>query len=225
MILINHIFDSIKSPAHDKNEDKTLIIQSDKYWLFFVFDGVGSATHAIDAVKISCDFISKNYKNYEYGEKFHLSDLMYNTHLQIIKSKLPEALSTYVAMFISKHENQKISISSMGDSRIYGVSNQYIIQHTKDDSIPNIDNTITKSLGMLKLKDTDFYQRDFAPKESRYLFSSDGFYKLMEKNILSFHQILNFLRLGNVKNSLKKSIINNNADDASYILIEINVQD
>lgn len=220
---IEYIDDSVKSPFHDRNEDKILVIKTNQYSLYFLFDGVGSATHAFDAVEMCSGFISKNYQKYEQSKKFQLSKLMYDTHLYLVESKLPEALSTYVAMFVPTQENQAISISSMGDSRIYGVSNQYITKYTEDDSVPNIDNAITKSLGMLKLTDTDFNQNDFMPKESRYLFSSDGFYKLMEKNVQSFYEILNFSKFINIKKALQKNIIENNSDDASYILIEIHV--
>lgn len=220
---IDHVSDSIKSPFHDKNEDRILEIKTDQYRLYFLFDGVGSATHALDAIEISSNFISQNYRKYEQGKEFQLSKLMYDTHLQIINSKLSEALSTYVAMFIPIQEDQQISISSMGDSRIYAVSNQYLTKYTEDDSVPNVENAITKSLGMLKLKDTDFNQKDFIPNESRYLFASDGFYKLMEKNVKSFYEILNFSKFTNIKKSLQKNIIKNNSDDASYILVEIHV--
>lgn len=223
MRLTNHTYDSVKSPSHDKNEDKILIIESGRYSLYFLFDGVGSAAHSLDAVKISSDFISKNYRNYEQGDKFELAKLMHDTHLQVINSKLPEAFSTYVAMFIPYQDDQKISISSMGDSRIYGLSKQYIVQYTKDDSVSSMKNTITKSLGMVSLKEMDFSQNNFMPKESRYLISSDGFYNLMEKNIQSFYETLSFSKLANVKRSLQKNIMGNNMDDASYVLIEIHV--
>lgn len=225
MRLIDQTNDSIKSPLHNKNEDKILIIKADKYSLYFLFDGVGSALHALDAVEISNNFISKYYKNYEQGEKFQLSKLMYDTHLQIINSKIPDAFSTYIAMFVPKQNNSEVSISSMGDSRIYEISKskQYITACTEDDSIPNRENIITKSLGMPALSETDFGQKDFIPKQSKYLLASDGFYKLMEKNMQRFHEILNFSKLVNIKKSLKKVIVNNNSDDASYILIKINV--
>lgn len=220
MRLISYTYDSVKSPSHAKNEDKVLIIKSGQYSLYFLFDGVGSAVHSLDAVRISSDFISKNYRDYEQGDKFKLSRLMYDAHLRVINSKLPEAFSTYVAMFIPYQDDKKISISSMGDSRIYGLSKQYIVQYTEDDSVSGMKNTITKSLGMISLKEIDFSQNNFMPKEFRYLISSDGFYKLMGEKIQSFHETLNFSKLVNVKKSLRKSIMGNNVDDASYILIE-----
>ncbi|MDP2649839.1 MAG: protein phosphatase 2C domain-containing protein [bacterium] len=223
MRLISYTYDSVKSPSHDNNEDEVLIIKSDKYALYFLFDGVGSAVHSLDAVRISSNFISKNYRNYEQGDKFNLSKLMYDAHLRVISSKLPEAFSTYVAMFIPYQDDQKISISSMGDSRIYGLSKQYIVQYTEDDSVLGMKNTITKSLGMLSLNEMDFGQNNFVPKESRYLVSSDGFYNLMEKNIQSYYKTLSFSKLDNVKKSLRRDIVENNTDDASYVLIEIHV--
>lgn len=126
-------------------------------------------------------------------------------------------------IFISNEKDEEISISSMGDSRLYGVSNQYIFQYTEDDIIPNHKNAITKSLGMLKLMDTDFVQKDILAKESRYLLSTDGFYNLMEKNIQKFYDIFNFTKLVNAKKTLRKNIIGNNSDDATYILIETHV--
>ncbi len=223
MRISNYITGSIKSPFHERNEDKAFVIETGSYKLFFLFDGVGSAIHSLEAIEISSRFISDNYKNYEQGEKFQLSRLMYDAHVEILKSKLAGALSTYVAVFIPNKEGQEISISSMGDSRLYGISNQYIYQYTEDDDIPNNENAITKSLGMLKLMDTDFVQKDIIAKESRYLLSSDGFYKLMEKNMQNFYEIFNFTRLINSKKALEKNVIGYNSDDATYILIEVHV--
>lgn len=223
MRISNYITGSIKSPFHERNEDKVLVIEAKTYKLFFLFDGVGSATHALDAVEVSCRFISENYKNYEHGEKYQLSKLMFDTHKEILNLNLPEALTTYVALFLPNKENQEISISSMGDSRLYGISNQYIFQYTEDDNVPNFENTITKSLGMLQLRTLDFIQKDYAPKENRYLLSSDGFYKIMEKNIKNFYKIFSFTRLSNAKKALEKNIFGYNKDDASYILIETHV--
>lgn len=223
MRLINCVYDTIKSPSHNQNEDKILVIKQNWYSLFVLFDGVGSAKHALDAVNISSRFISDNYKKYEREEKFELSKLMYDTHLAIINSKIPEALSTYVALFIPNQDHQQASMSSMGDSRLYAVSTQYITQQTKDDNLSNRENVITKSLGMPKLENTDFSQVDFTPTESRYLLSSDGFYKLMGENIQDFYKVLNFSRFGNIKKALQKNIVNKNTDDASYILIKTNV--
>ena len=130
MRISDYITDSFKSPFHEKNEDKILIIKTDLYKLFFLFDGVGSARHSNTAIEISSRFISDNFKNYEQGEKFQLSRLMYHTHVEILNSKLTDALSTYVAIYIPNKEDQEISISSMGDSRLYGISKQYIFQYT-----------------------------------------------------------------------------------------------
>jgi serine/threonine protein phosphatase PrpC len=223
MRISNYITDSIKSPFRERNEDKAFVIETSSYKLFFLFDGVGSALHALEAVEISFRFISDNYKNYEQDEKFQLSKLMHDTHVEILNSKLTDALSTYVAVFVPNKEGQEISISSMGDSRLYGISNQYIFQYTEDDDIPNIKNAITKSLGMLKLIDSDFIQKDILAYESRFLLSSDGFYKLMEKNMQNFYEIFNFKRLVNSKKALEKIVTGHNSDDATYILIETHV--
>jgi len=223
MRISNYISDSIKSPFRERNEDKAFVIETDSYKLFLLFDGVGSAIHSQEAVEIASRFISNNYTNYEQGEKFQLSKLMYDAHVEILNSKLADALSTYVAVFISNEKDEEISISSMGDSRLYGVSNQYIFQYTEDDIIPNHKNAITKSLGMLKLMDTDFVQKDILAKESRYLLSTDGFYNVMEKNMQKFYDIFNFTKLVNAKKTLRKNILGNNSDDATYILIETHV--
>lgn len=220
MRLITYINDSIKSPFHKENEDKILVIDDDQYSLFFLFDGVGSAKNALEAVDISTRFILKSYQKYLDNGIFKLSKLMFDVHNEIIRSKLAEAFSTYVSMFIPQNEDQKVSVSSMGDSRLYGITNQYILQLTDDDNVPGVENIITKSLGMLRLSEKDFIQKDFFPNEKRYLLSSDGFYKLMEKNKQVFHENMNFARLVNTKKALHKDILNNNTDDASYILAE-----
>ncbi|MBK9331666.1 MAG: protein phosphatase 2C domain-containing protein [Ignavibacteria bacterium] len=218
-----YISDSIKSPFHEKNEDKILIINDYHYSLFFLFDGVGSAKNAYQAINISIRFISNSYKKFLDNELFNLSKLMFEVHNEIMRSNFTEAYSTYVAMFIPHSDEQKVSISSMGDSRLYGITNQYMQQLTIDDNVPGTENVITKSLGISSLKEEDFIQKDFFPNERRYLLSSDGFYKLMEKNIHIFHEKMNFARLKNTKKALYKDILNNNTDDASYILAEVYV--
>lgn len=220
---ITYISDSIKSPFHELNEDKILIIDDDQYSLFFLFDGVGSAKNALEAINIAARFISKSYKEYENGDKFKLSKLMFNVHNEIMRSKFTEALSTYVAMFIPHKDDQEVSVSSLGDSRIYSVSNQYILQQTDDDNFSGVENVITKCLGMLRLCKEDFIQIDFFPRERRFLLVSDGFYKLMDKSIKVFHETMNFSRLTNTKKALYKNIINKNTDDASYILVKLYV--
>jgi serine/threonine protein phosphatase PrpC len=54
------------------------------------------------------------------------------------------------------------------------------------------------------------------------LICSDGFYNILEKNKLLFHEILHYKRLWNIRNRLNKELYKKNIDDASYIYILTN---
>lgn len=217
------IYDSIKSPYHKANQDRTLVIKDVLYNLYFLFDGVGSATNPIKGINLAIKYIKQNHKQYYYNNRFNLSKLLYDTNQYILAHKVTEPYTTCCAVAINFNIEEGIFVS-LGDSRLYAVSNQYITQQTKDDKDFLMGNSITKCLGMVHLAPDDFIEKTMKinPNE-KLLICSDGFYNIMLNNIKRFSDVLNFNRLGMVMLSLKKEIYKKNKDDASYLLIKIYV--
>lgn len=212
---------SFKGPQHKKNEDKTLVIRNKKYILAFIFDGVSSAERALEGIDIAKKFITSNHERYfATHSDYKLSELMLRTNEEILRCYKNDACSTYCAVFIPTN-TEAIKISSMGDSRIYGISKQYITQYTEDDKVPGYKNVLSKCLGMPNLNADAFWEKDITPKEYRILLCTDGFYSFLEENKKDFHEILNFKKISNTKKTLTKKIKNKNVDDATFVIMDI----
>lgn len=212
------IYDSLIGEKHLENQDDILIINTELYNLYFLFDGVSLSKNPKKGIEIAKDFVKNNYSNYFVNSEFSFSSLMFDVNKVILESELDEPYTTYAAIFISL-KGQEIKISNLGDSRIYGISNQYISQYSHDDVNPYQSNIITKCLGMSGLSKVDFSESKISSQEEKLLLCSDGFYNLMEINKARYHEIFNFNRLLYIKTALSKEIKNKNEDDATYILI------
>jgi len=219
---IKYILDSIRGITHLENQDKTVVIENPTFSLFFVFDGVSSAKNASTAVNLSEKFIKENYRKYCKNDEVSLKNLIIGLNEHLIESNLEEMLTTCSCLYYSALEN-KLKFLNIGDTRIYGISNQYITKYTKDNNLEQMPNVLTKCLGMKNLISQDFEEKYIANTDKRILICSDGFYKFLEKNKTIFHKLLNFKRLGNVEKALKREIINNE-DDSTYLLLSLYVQ-
>lgn len=218
-----YITDSFRGCKHIFNQDRALIIDDVDYYLFFLFDGLSKAENAIEAIDIAENFINNNYKHYERNDGFSFIDLMFETNKSIIKSNIKECYTTYCSLFLPKFKREYITYSNLGDSRIYRLSNQYFESITIDDSSPSSDNIVFKCLGMEKLRKRDFRENLLLSDENRYIMATDGFYKILESNKQHFFNILNLSYFGPMKSNINSQIKNNNADDATYILVDTNV--
>lgn len=220
-MIIDYITESFKGLRSEINKDSVFVLDKNEYILFLLFDGVGSAKNAKIGVDESIAFIKKEHESYLEKHNQPLKDLMYDTNQYLIHKNVKEPYTTYVALYISKTDNT-LMMSSLGDSRLYGISKQYINQYSKDDK-NNLSNRITKCLGIKNLYKNDFTEVTIKTPENRLLLCSDGFYYFLENNRSVFFEILNFNNLKNIKKRIKKEIEGNNIDDASYILINIYV--
>lgn len=218
---VDYISDTIKGVKRKENQDSLAIIQPEDGFLFFIFDGVGSAKNASLAVKESIKYLNFNYKKYYQNNDFLLKKLMFNLNNHLSSINKVELYTTYVSLYLNTKE-AKLKFSSLGDSRLYGISNQYIKQHSKDHK-GIISQSITKCLGIKDLAESEFKEIIIDKPEPRLLLSSDGLYSFLEKNKLEYFGILNFSSLKNIKKRIKKEIIDKNHDDASYILINLYV--
>ncbi|MDQ2180817.1 PP2C family serine/threonine-protein phosphatase [Marinifilum sp. D714] len=211
-----YITNSLKGLKRDKNQDDVYIVCNDIYELYVLFDGVSSLPNShlfIKNFKLELDSLLKRHK-FSLNQ---LTDIFFHCNKKVTNSRV-EGMSTYTALYIDKGENLSF-YSSIGDSRLYIYSNQFIEQISNDDSLEGSKNIITKCLGMdnLEVSDFNFYNVEF---NSNFLICTDGFYDLMNDNLEEFFDSLNFKHLKNTKRKLESLSINKNNDDSTYIIIK-----
>jgi len=200
------------------NQDDVLILETNKYRLFFLFDGVSSMNSSFVFICKCKIFILKNFKKY-FSKEIKLAQLMYDTHMFALQQTI-NGMSTCSAIYLPKYQGESV-IFNIGDSRIYDFTNQYLVSVTKDDSLPNVRNVLTKSLGGQNLTENDFFQTKFNFSFG-FLLCSDGFYNLMESEKLKYFNIFNFKKGGNIIRSINLRQKGLNWDDSTYILIKKN---
>ncbi|MBL0742742.1 PP2C family protein-serine/threonine phosphatase [Chryseolinea lacunae] len=208
---------SLKGIGRLQNQDARLVIQSEMYDVFAVFDGVGSAKNAKKATQMAAMFIRKYHERFLH-ERIRLSAMIAECNDYIVASNLIEPFSTVCIVVILKHSEDVFYIS-VGDSRIYLVTNQYIEQISKDDKVSD-SNVLNKCLGMAELGHGDFEQKRFRLERGFLALCTDGFYSLMEKNKLLFFNVLNKKRPSTIRENLRKMIKGNNLDDATLLVIK-----
>ncbi len=216
-----YILESVKGYKKRENQDNYLILEESDYTLYFVFDGVGSALNSKKATDISKKYISNNHEAFHFDGNYNFSKLMYYTNNFLLEKNIPEVKTTFCAIFISKNFPNKILYSSLGDSRAYIVSPQYLIQITEDDRYLSLSNVITKCLGMRELEISDFFTKEYDVSfNDQILLCTDGFYTLLEKDKELYFQTLNMQYLNSIKKRLHKLVKDNNIDDSTYIFIK-----
>ncbi len=205
------------------NKDFLRTIDSTNYLLVLLFDGVSSSLNATKAIKIFDEFILNNHQNFQLNKKGQLQSLMIGAQQYLINSEVIDGYSTCAIVFIDKLVPENNKYISLGDTRIYTIDPQYLKQVNTDDNPLNTPNVVTRFIGMLQFTSKDFAE-EALPLFQRLLICTDGFYNLLDEDLIKFHRILNFKNLGSSKRSLSKAIHNKNVDDASYIILEQYVQ-
>jgi len=110
----------------------------------------------------------------------------------------------------------------LGDSRVYSVSKQYLLQLTVDHNDPIRTNILTKYLGSKDLTLKDFAEIEYSENEQSLLICTDGFYSVIgssPENLAELHRVLNLKPIHFVQKGIGKVIRGFNEDDASYIFI------
>jgi serine/threonine protein phosphatase PrpC len=215
---ITFICDTKRGIKRLSNQDDVLILETNDYRLFFLFDGVSSMDSSIVLVKQCKSFITKNFEKY-FTKEIGLAQLLFDTHEYVLERKIL-GLSTCSAVYLSMKQGKSYFVN-IGDSRIYDFTNQYLIPISKDDLLPGSKNIITKSLGADNLNRNDFCQYEFTFSNG-LLLCSDGFYHLMEAEKKKYFSIFHFKRGENIKRAIVKQQIGRNFDDSTYILIKGN---
>jgi len=215
---ITYICDTKKGIKRLSNQDDFLILETNEYRLFFLFDGVSSLDSSIVLVRKCESFITKNFEKY-FTEGIELAQLLFDTNEYILEQRIL-GMSTCSAVYLSKMQGISYFVN-IGDSRIYDFTSQYLIPISKDDLLPGSTNIITKSLGSNYLKRNDFCQYEFTFSNG-LLLCTDGFYHLMEAEKKRYFSIFHFKRAENINRAIVKQQIGKNLDDSTYILIKSN---
>ncbi|MBB5397943.1 PP2C family serine/threonine-protein phosphatase [Mucilaginibacter sp. AK015] len=212
-----HICQSIKGLHKKHNEDNFLTIDDERFNLYAIFDGVGSALNSKKATDLAKEFIIANYTKY-FSSQIKLDELMYDCNNYIINSRVKEPFTTYCVIVLFKSSPNEATYSYMGDSRIYLISKRFIEQITTDDKV-HLSNVVTKCLGMNTLGNYDFYQKSINITDENLLLCTDGFYCFLEEDRMKFFEIFNKKNLKSVQEEIISIVSNRNKDDATFVLI------
>lgn len=221
---IKTISSSFQGRDRKTNKDGILLISDDNYHIVGVLDGVSSATGAKEAVNYAIKYINNNHNSFFKEGAFDLSGMLEKLNRALNATKIGDPFTTCSLAYVPHESSQKITMLSMGDSRIYSVSNQYLFQLTTDHNDPIRTNVLTKYLGERDLTLKDFEEIEYieSKDEQGLLICSDGFYSVMEsspKNLAELHRVLNLKAVHFIQNGVDKVIYGHNADDASYIFV------
>jgi len=210
-----YVYNSKKGIKRDRNQDSLFILDREDYIIFIVFDGISSYKYSYKFIsaykKVLRDEIRKDFTNE------NLSNALYKAHETALKLKI-DGKSTMSALVIDKKTNNKQFVS-IGDSRIYLFTKQYIHQITNDDSLAGSSHIVTRCLGMSELSKSDF-ELTSIEKGSNFLICTDGFYSIMEENIKDFFMSLNYSKSQNIKRKLSLVQRRKNIDDSTYIIVK-----
>ncbi|MDH4263895.1 MAG: protein phosphatase 2C domain-containing protein [Spirochaetia bacterium] len=219
---LKYIADSWKGLQRESNKDQFNVLIEENYALFFIYDGVSSSKNATLGIDAVIEFCKKSHKYYYQNDDFLLSQMIEDMNICLLRMKTKDAFTTCCITYIPYDENLPVKITHLGDSRIYGVDkNQRIF--TDDHNDPVQRNMLTKCLGLDRLGNQDFYEKNIENPPPRILLCTDGFYNVMEANSDLFSNILNLADINVVKLKIVESINFQNYDDATYLIISIDI--
>jgi serine/threonine protein phosphatase PrpC len=214
----NYIADSVQGLTHAENQDGFLAIVEKEYILFFVFDGVSRSQHPKQGIELAIEFITDGHSRFYRKDAFDMQGLMYMVQKHILQSKYENALTTYCAVTLLKKDMKVVSVSNLGDSRVYLFDNHSGFRPVSDDDtlFPG-SNILTRCLGMEGLDRNDFREEKISRTGRNLLLCSDGFYHLFSDDTLKLKEIFKDTDISNLKNLIKQKIEGNNFDDATYL--------
>ncbi len=215
-----YISESVKGVERKINQDRIFIIENNRVSIFMLFDGVSSYPSSYRFIEKYVDILLSTTDENEI-DKTNLSEILFETHSTILKMDVP-GMST-LSLFCRNHSSKdKAYIINIGDSGIYALTNRSFEKITRDDALPGHSNVLIRCLGMDSLEPEDFIGEEIniPPK---ILLCTDGFSNLMNENKQEYFRVFNFKRLGFIKRTISSLQKGQNADDASYVLIQNHV--
>jgi serine/threonine protein phosphatase PrpC len=216
---IKYISNSIQGHRREKNQDRELVIETDTYKMFIVFDGLSSHAYSFKFIDEYKKFLIAEHSAYLDASGNKLNNLIFDANKVVTKQNI-HGLSTISGIFISD-EIDAVMYFNLGDSRIYTVNKDEVIQITVDDNITMQTHLVTRCLGLASLTLDDFEVFE-VEKQNDFLLCTDGFYPLMHDQMNSYIQLFQNKDLHHIKNKLYDIQKDINYDDATYILIRQN---
>jgi len=219
---LEFISDSFQGDSRKTNKDGILLISDENHYILGVLDGVSSAAGAKKAVSYAIKYLTKNHNSFLKEGTFDLAGMLEELNRVLSSTRIEDPFSTCSLAYIPRDSSQKIRIMSLGDSRVYSVSKQYLLQLTVDHKDSIRTNLLTKYLGAKDLTLKDFAEIEYSENEQSLLICTDGFYSVMEsspENLSGFHRVLNLKAIHFIQKGIGKVIHGFNKDDASYIFI------
>ncbi len=214
---ITVIHNSIQGENREHNQDDILILCDYNFYLFILFDGVGSLSESWDFVQLCKHFVKDNHSEYICNDKDNLKELIFQMHKASCDFNL-DGKSTCSALLL-KPGNTKASIVSIGDSRVYSFGKSYMEVLTTDDQLPGCNSCLTKYIGQKRLILGDIAQIKVDANQN-FLICSDGFYSLMENDLKHYFKVFHYKRNKNIINAINNLQVNINRDDSTYIIVK-----
>jgi len=212
----NFISATLIGTKSKENRDEYLVIDENSFYIFAIFDGVSSAQNGKSAVVKAKSFIETNYKSYLLPE-VDIKTFMHDLNQDLVTSDINEPYTTYCFVYIDKKDST-ILYSWLGDSRVYIITSQYMEAITKDDSYK--ENVLSKYLGNPDLRIDDFRQCERHIDHNHILICTDGFYRLLEKDPLTFFDNFHKKSIASIKYGINSLVEGKNIDDSTYIFIK-----
>jgi len=201
-----------------RNEDGFLVVENSDYTILGVFDGVGSAQGAKEAVDLTISFIKANAPLFYKNGAFDLAGLIKELNTVILSSQIYHPYSTCAIMCIPTSCSEDIKFLSLGDSRIYSISRQSFSQITTDHNTPTDANMITKYLGKEDLTVDSFNSTVYNGSDNNLLLCTDGLYNHIN-DLGEFHRVVNLKYMKCIQNGIGRIVNGANRDDATYIFV------
>ncbi len=206
-----------------RNEDAICVVDAPHYVIYTVFDGVGSAPDAYEAVKMAVSFIKRHHGKHLLPSQYPaLNELFFDLHSELLASSLSTPLAAFLSLCVPRDSSQAAYYSGLGDVRLYAVSANYLKQLSIDDSLSR--NVITKCLGAVGLNRSHFTVCSVPQHESRLLVCSDGFYTIMDGLLAKMHSSVAMSSLPRAKAQIDAMIEGHNHDDSTYVIVNRHVQ-
>jgi len=219
---LKFIFDSFQGTSRKTNKDGILLISDENYQILGVLDGVSSASGAKKAVSYAIKYLTKNHNSFLKEGTFDLAGMLEELNHALSSTGIEDPFATCSLAYVPHNPSQKIKILSLGDSRVYSVSKQYLLQLTIDHKDSTRNNILTKYLGSKDLTLKDLAEIVYSEDGQSLLICTDGFYSVMEsnyENLAELHRVLNLKAIYFIRKGVGKVIHGFNKDDASYIFI------
>lgn len=185
-----------------------------------VFDGIGSLKGSHKASRIA----SETFRDSDYDEYtgFKLSNTLCLANKTIFENYLEsrERIGTTASVVVVKKD--RLFFTSIGDSRIYKVTDKEIVQLTSDDSVvDNGKNVLTKALGTTISICPEVSSEEIDCKY--YIICTDGLYKCVSDKRMK--EIINSgCSLENMARTIMDDVSKqSHIDNVTFIIVNLSI--